>query len=137
MEVTEGGRSLFFMNRKKVGQREEAGKKWEAKTKTFLVKHSQKQIETTIAELGWALEVLLCCDPCRTLATWRRWHLLPDSILSLSLKGMHGNKHVLSIAHCCWCNASLFRLLFPYIMQEILLVYALAPLLCSPMIFRP
>ena len=58
MEVIEGGKSLFYMNRKKVGHKQEAGSNWEAKSKVGLVKHSMKTILDTIDQLGWKLEVL-------------------------------------------------------------------------------
>ena len=59
VEAIEGGKSLYYMNRKKLGQKEEGSKSWEGKSKVGLLNHSMKTLQDTIDELGWKLEVLL------------------------------------------------------------------------------
>ena len=85
MEGVEGGKSLFYMNRKKVGQTQEAGSSWESKSKAGLVKHSMKTILDTINNLGWKLEVLLLVLV--LAACWCRTHckcLTSSPVLKMS-----------------------------------------------------
>ena len=73
---------MFYMNRKKIGKREEAASSWKVQAHNALVNHSLKTILNTIDELGWKLEVLVVILHGHALLALSRTHISETSLCS-------------------------------------------------------